>query len=249
MAYDHISQVDVALWLPGLKVLSLERAVSLAARMGLDLTPEEMDVVRRNAREFVEKTSTVTMERVEDRPGILVDTLQNIARQSSDETAAKLMRWGYGYLRDSTGGLRPAFVWNALLGRLAGLSATNYALAPLDLAPSRKEELTGAIRPLYREMQGWLQELRRLETSPPSAWEERVLETYEAPLSPFDLVADAIQWNTFRRAFVEIRQLLTETEMGLLSEWGKEQAPRMQIPDELVEDLRGVRLDPDASRT
>lgn len=246
MSYEIMSQADVELWSQALPALSLDRTAAFWESMGLGLQGEEVNTVLRYAREFVKKIMIDGDAKVEERPGILAKMFESIARDSGDPTAQKLHRWGSAYLSDSMAGLRPARIWNTLLARLVELSARTYPVAPLRLPVHRKKSLVAAITPLYRDMQRRHRELDQLEMSPPSTWEGRVRETYDPQTTPFDLVADAIGWNTFTRVLYEIRKLLNDGEMKMLFLWGRDQAAIMDIPRQLVDDLSKLSPGPEA---
>lgn len=238
MNFDELTYEDVADWPPALKVLSLEWVEQFGPAMGLDLGPAQWVVVRKEARRFVEEYSM--SQKTVDTRALLQDTFEEISRQSSGRTTQKLMRWGTSYIRACSQGLRPAFTWGALFRRLADLAATNTHLVGIDLPGDKKRVLTDTIVRLYKEKQSQRNSLDEVESSPPTTWEARLLETYELPSGPYDFVGDVMRWHVFNLAYSKISRLLDDQEMRRLNEWGKKQAAAMGIPVELVDDLTAL---------
>lgn len=239
MNFDELTYEDVVSWPTALKVISLEWVEHFGSAMGLDLKPAEWVVVREEARRFSEEYWM--SENTVDTRALLQDSFEEITRQSSEHTTRKLMRWGTSYLRASSQGLRPAFTWGALFRRLADLPSTKTPLVPMELTGEKKRMLVEIVVGLYSEKQSQRDSLDEQQSSPPTAWEARLLETYELPSGPYDFVADVMRWHVFNLAYSEIGKLLNDQEMRTLTAWGKKQAAEMGIPVELVDDLAALQ--------
>ena len=211
------------------EMLSMERAEPFLSEMGLHFL--NANIVRSIARQFSEQ-----MEKLQDtraKISLVEHAFARIAQETDPETAQTLRQWGEEQM--SRENQRRLDRWYPLLWWLAGIPGRQAPITFPDLEQSKTEAIIQAVHKRFPADDTLYRRLDMPEELPKSDWEKKLIQRQQDGYDPLITVSTYITDYRTLEVWRFIRSILSEQEMQVLLEWGKNNAPKLGIRQEYIE--------------
>lgn len=210
------------------KLLSMNQIVPFLDDMGLGFL--DINIIRQYAYQYVENYEQKWVDN-----GLLQETFDQIAQHINDEMAYSLCDWGVNQC--PLGGEEGAkeFLWGILLKRLASIGHSAPSL-PLPLPEEKVKAIVEIVRN-HLGVEDYQSLWKKIDKAESNYLLERDTSNFEDQMgtSPFDLIVNIIQYHKFRTMWPQITELLDESELEIVLQWGKALGQQMNMPSELLQ--------------
>lgn len=222
-------------WMRLFELLSLDLVEEFLPRLGLSVANSHAlrHATRNCLNEFRNRSEDVSEWAVEQDQQLLDRAFTSLS-EASPETAKAVYEYGTGEYIDEDLNGGAAFIWRTVLTRWV------IGEPPLDDPPFEhaKVQVIRVIAASRRELDELEEEIERQESRPISSWDQGwySLRDEELGLTPFDQISELGAFHWFRRAWNDIKSLLTDEEKAKLLDWARSQSAKIEaMTPDLIE--------------